>query len=1386
MTAQSVDQSVALQRRIAELEGQLAARTRELSEAQAREAAKTRDFEEALAQQTATAQVLKAISRSAFDLQAVFDALLASAVDLVGGIGGAIALREGDELRFQAGANPGGVWPTDFVGRVIPIDRTSAAGRAAGSGRLEYIPDADLDPEFHRVASGAWGQSYLGAPLVRDGRVEGALTIISARRNAFTQRHIDLVQTFADQALIAIENTRLFNEVQARTRDLADALAQQTATAEVLKVISRSAFDLDAVLNSLTRSAVELCDSTLGVISLYRDGKLVFLAQFGCSPEFADFLWRHPITPDRKTVAGRAALSLRVEQVADVTLDADYDYQGGETIGNYRSGMAAPLTRDGKLEGVFNLMRREPGLYTNRQVELVQTFADQAVIAIENVRLFEEVQTRTRDLSEALAQQTATADVLKVISSSAFNLQPVFDAMAENAVRLCEAERAVIFQFDGNLLHAVATHNVGPELRQFLDQNPIVPGRTSISARAALHKRTVQIADAQSDPDYSYAARDVDLIRAIAAIPMLKGDQLVGTITIYKLEATPFTDKHIRLVETFAEQAVIAIENVRLFEEVQARTRDLTEALQQQTATADVLKVISRSAFDLQAVLDTLVRSAVELCGAFRGSMFLRDGDLFRFRANFSATPHLEWIAYLKEHPHRAGRGSTVGRAITAGVTVCVPDLLDDPEIEYPGTSLAKIRAVLAVPMLREGRVEGVMGLSRTTPGAFSARQVELVETFADQAVIAIENARLFDEVQARTRELSEALVHQTATANILKVIAASPTNVAPVLQAIAESACEVCGAYDAVVALREGDFLRFSAHHGPIPLGIERWPLNRRFVNGRAVLDRTPVHVPDLQLAGDEFPEGREMALRMGFRTNLAVPLLREGESVGAIGVRRMEAQPFSDKQIEVLQSFADQAVIAIHNVRLFDEVQAKTRDLEESLQQQTATAEVLKVISRSAFDLDAIFQTLVTTAVDLCKASSGTLCVLDGAVYRYRGMAGPEATPALQSYLEAHPLATPTRATAAGRAILSRQVEQIADVLQEPDYAVPFAAQGSSARALLAVPLLGKAEVQGAIVVARAEPGAFPPRHVEILRTFADQAVIAIENSRLFAQVQARTRELEQSLDDLRRTQDRLVQSEKLASLGQLTAGIAHEIKNPLNFVNNFSSLSRDLLIELSELLAKAKLAEDERKEGGELIGMIGSNLDKVVSHGKRADSIVKNMLLHSREGSGERSSVNVNAMVEEALNLAYHGARAEKPGFNVTIARSLDARAGLADLYHQEMTRVLLNLISNGFYATSKRMQSEPGAYEPTLAVSTRDLGDQVEICLRDNGTGISEEVKAKMFNPFFTTKPAGEGTGLGLSLSHDIVVKQHGGTIDVASEPGAYTQFTIRLPRGGKAA
>jgi PAS domain S-box-containing protein len=463
--------------------------------------------------------------------------------------------------------------------------------------------------------------------------------------------------------------------------------------------------------------------------------------------------------------------------------------------------------------------------------------------------------------------------------------------------------------------------------------------------------------------------------------------------------------------------------------------------------------------------------------------------------------------------------------------------------------------------------------------------------------------------------------------------------------------------------------------------------------------------------------------------------------------------------------------------NTDVTEQIEAENA-LRVSVEQQTATADVLKAISRSTFNLQTVLHTLVESAARLCEADKATVTrQKDGEFYRAESFGFPSE---FMDYVRNVPVVS-DRGSAIGRALLEGVVVHIPDVKADSDYTFTEGQKLGDFRAILCVPMLREGVPIGVLALTRSEPRPFTEKQIELVTTFADQAAIAIENVRLFEQVQERTRELSLSLDELRAAQDRLVQTEKLASLGQLTAGIAHEIKNPLNFVNNFSDVSIDLIDELQQTLALAELDDDMRAEITEFTNLLCANLDKISQHGKRADSIVKNMLLHSREGSGDHRPADINAIVEESLNLAYHGARAERPGFNVTLQRNLDPGAGMIDLYPQEITRVLLNLISNGFYAATKRKETGEEAFEPKLSATTKSLGNKVEIRIRDNGTGIPLEVRDKMFNPFFTTKPAGEGTGLGLSMSHDIVVKQHGGSINVDSEPGAFAEFIITLPR-----
>jgi signal transduction histidine kinase len=646
--------------------------------------------------------------------------------------------------------------------------------------------------------------------------------------------------------------------------------------------------------------------------------------------------------------------------------------------------------------------------------------------------------------------------------------------------------------------------------------------------------------------------------------------------------------------------------------------------------------------------------------------------------------------------------------------------------------------------------------------------------------------ADLENKVERRTAELKESLEQQTATSEVLETISSSAGDLEPVFNKMLGNATRICGARFGTMTLYEdGGFRTVALYNAPKAYADTQLyrVIRPHPESGLSAVEKThqPVHIDDIRTQAP-YVEGnrnvRALADLAGARTLVIVPMLKENELIGTITIFRQEVLPFTEKQIDLVTNFARQAVIAIENARLLRELRERTDDLTESLQQQTATADVLKVISRSAFDLKSVLTTLTESAQSLCSASLGIICLRDGEVMRLQAESG--CTPAFVDFMNAHPI-RPGRETITGRVFADGRPVHVPDVELDPEYNFGNAPQIGDYRAVLAVPLMRSGSVEGVLLLGRPAPGPFTQRQIDLVQTFADQAVIAIENVRLFEEVQARTKELAASLEELRTAQDRLIQTEKLASLGQLTAGIAHEIKNPLNFVNNFSALSTELIDELNEALKSARLDDKTRVEVDEIADMLKGNLEKVVQHGQRADSIVKNMLLHSREGSGEHRPADINAIVEESLNLAYHGARAEKSGFNITLQRDLDPAAGLIDLYPQEITRVLLNLISNGFYAASKRKEIGENGFEPSLTAITKDLGRKVEIRIRDNGTGIPAEVREKMFNPFFTTKPAGEGTGLGLSMSHDIVVKQHGGTIDVETEPGLFTEFIITLPR-----
>lgn len=987
----------------------------------------------------------------------------------------------------------------------------------------------------------------------------------------------------------------------------------------------------------------------------------------------------------------------------------------------------------------------------------------------ENARLLAE-------LRAAQDRESATADILKIIASSPSEVKPVFDAIARRANALLGGFSTTVFRFIEGTAHLAAftpTNSAADEALKNMFPRSIADFESFARVQAG---RVVLTPDTEAlTNEIKFIARARGF-RSMLFVPLTTAGMVIGMISVTRAEPGTFASHHVQLLQTFADQAVIAIENARLFDEVQAKTRDLAESLQQQTATADVLKVISRSTFDLQTVLNTLVDSAARLCEAEMAFIMRREGD--EYQAGAAVGFSEEYIAFLRVHPITPGRSTVTGRAVLERRPVQILDVAADPEYGLrESTTMAGQRTALGVPLLRENEPIGAIVIARRRVEPFTEKQIELVATFADQAVIAIENVRLFEQLQTRTRDLSEALTYQTGSANILRVIASSPTKVGPVLQAIVESACGLCEAYDALVVLRDGDDLVIQAHHGQVPVVWSRRSISAESPTGRAIIDRRTVHVHDLLgPEGEEFPTGREYALRSSVRTVLSVPLLREGESMGAIVLRRTEVRPFGEKQINLLQTFADQAVIAIGNVRLFEQ-------LNESLERQTATSEVLEIISASSGALTAVFDKMLENATRICGAGFGTMNLYEDGGFRTVALHNaPQAYIAtrLSQKIRPHP------ASGLGTVEKTHQTVHIDDIRTEPPYVegnpnVRALADLAGARTLVIVPMLKEDQLIGTITIFRQEVKPFTDKQIELVSNFAHQGVIAIENARLLNELRKRTMELSQSLEELRNAQDRLVQTEKLASLGQLTAGIAHEIKNPLNFVNNFAALSSELIDELRDGLRSAALGEAARQDIDALIHLLQGNLERIVQHGTRADSIVKNMLLHSREGAGERRSADINAIVEESLNLAYHGARAEKAGFDITLERNLDPSAGALELYPQEITRVVLNLVSNGFYAASKQRDATGDGFEPRLRATTTNLGGSVEIRIRDNGAGIPADVREKIFNPFFTTKPAGEGTGLGLSICHDIIVKQHGGSIEVDTEPGDYTEFIITLPR-----
>jgi GAF domain-containing protein len=1009
-------------------------------------------------QHGAVADVLRAISRSTKDLQAVFDVIATSARRFCSAEDAMVAVVDGDRLVGKAHDGAVG-W---VVGSTL-LDRQLPAARCIVDGRTIHVRDmqTDTSEDFRSAREIAlkYGiRTVLATPMLHDGKAIGSITLRRTEVRPFTDEQIELVRTFADQAAIAIENVRLFNETR-------DALDQQTATADVLKTISRSAFDLQAVFDVVVENATKLCRGEWGYLFRKEGDVFRLIATHGGTPPLIEYERAHPTVISDRTLIGRVALRRDVVHIPDLFEDPDYDWPANLEHGVH-TVLGVPIFRDDEVVGAIGVARNERSPFSDADIRLVQTFADQATIAMENVRLFNETK-------ESLGQQTALSEVLRTISRSAFDLDTVLQTIVERAAALVGAEAAAITRRDGD--EAVVLAQFGsmlPASQRPGTRIPVVE-RTAVG-RAILTRKRQYIADAAEDPDLTQSGPRTRLV-----IPFLRDGTAIGTLGVTHNLPKPFGDRELQMLETFADQAAIAIENVRLFNETK-------ESLERQTALAEILRVIADSPADQQPVVEAIARNTTRYCGADDVAVFLLEGEVLRRVAHHGPLP------FISDPILPVERGAVAGRAVLERRTIHVADVAgaegDDFETTQARAALTGQHGTLATPMLREGKAVGVILLRKADARGFAPSQIQLVEVFADQAVIAIENVRLFNETK-------EALERQTALSEILRVIASSPSDQQPVLDAIALNATRYCGAADVLVLLVDGDGIKRVAHHGVLPtVANPNVPLVRDAVPGRAILDRRTVHVADIAgPEGDEFPVSRLRASELGDRGLLATPLLREGKGIGAILLRRRDTIGFTPSQIQLVEAFADQAVIAIENVRLFNETK-------EALDRQTSISDVLQTIGRSSFDLQLVLDTVVERAVKLCDAREGSLSTLEGDLYHTRAYwSASSLSPEYIRFMREE-VRTLERGSLMGRTALEARVVHIADVLEDPEYTATQMQQAAGYRTLLGVPLLREGKVIGVFALTRAEVRPFSDRQVELVRTFADQAAIAIENTRLF----------------------------------------------------------------------------------------------------------------------------------------------------------------------------------------------------------------------------------------------------------------------------------------------
>ena len=1283
------------------------------------------ELSESLEHQAATSEILAVMTRSPGDLQPVLDAVAASAARLCDAEDVYIRRIDGDMTRKLAHF---GTIPFESRGDLRSLTLRTIVGSLARERKTIHIADAaaphiqEKYPDSQAVRS-RW-RTLLYVPLLRQGTAIGVITLRRREVRPFTDRQIKLLETFAEQVVIAVENVRLFEELQARNADLTEALEQQTATGDVLRIISGSPTDTQPVFDALARNAAKLLDGNDVVIRRV-DGDLLRVVAHEGSVPLAERAMAVPISTG--SILGRAFLERRTFHVPDVTA-ADAREEFKELVVSlyarapFRTTLVVPLVQGGTAVGTIAVRRPDVRRFSEKQIKLLETFADQAVIAIENVRLFKELQARNAELTETLEQQTATAHILHAISRSPTDAQPVFETIVRSGAKLFSGHDMYLRLVKGDHTEIVA--NTEPTDDGSPQPTPLNDERRA-TTRAVLRREVVEITDTieySKVSEESEARRRRRGSRAALHVPLLRDDAAIGVLSLARRTPGPFTRRQIELMQTFAAQAVIAIENVRLFKELQSRNAELTETLEQQTATSEILHAISKSPTDTQPVFEAIVQSGASLFPGHDVLIRLVADDSSVIVANTEAS----WDGSPQPTPLNDERRASV-RAIVRREVVEIPETLEYMKVStdtQARVGLRGERAILYVPLARKNDAIGALGLARTTPGPFTPKQIEVMQTFAAQAVIAIENVRLFKELQSRNAELSETLEQQTATSEILRVIAGSFNDVQPVFDAIVRASVKLFQGKRVRLYLVEGDRVYVRAGTAEedvrqrLSLSIRDSVVAEAFDRGEAV------QIPDYSGHTE------------GVRSTSIAPLMREGKPVGAITVPRSEPGVLSDKQMALLRTFADQAVIAIENVRLIQETR-------EALEQQTSISEILRVISSSPSELNPVFDAILEGATRLCDAQLGTLGLFDGEKVRYVAQRGGK--PEFVERLFANPL-VPVPGTNLWRNLIDREPVHVPDLVaqraQHRPSGSPHIMLNIGARTLVSVPLLKDDKAIGVLVAYRMEVQPFTQKQIDLITTFASQAVIAIENARLFKEIQTKSAELEAA------------NQHKSAFL----ANMSHELRTPLNAVIGIAELleedARDLnrddeLEPLSRILRAAR----------HLLRLINDILDLSKIEAGRLD-------LHLEQ-------VPVAPLLEEIRSTMEP--LAARNGNRLIVEQAADAECVHAD--QLRMRQALLNLGSNANKFTEK------GEVRIAVRHEKADGRDWTTFDVSDTGIGMTPEQMERLFQDFVQTHDSSTrkygGTGLGLAITKRLC-RMMGGDVTVRSRSGEGSCFTVRLP------